>query len=195
MKTITTNLYKFDELSESAQEKAITNWRNNTTEYSWIDEYMNSLKEFCSVTGIDLKDWSISPYNHSYIKWEFDGAENINSVRLATWLINNWMDSFEKGKYYSIGSIGSNHRSRYSKIQMETCCPLTGYCGDDDLIYPVLEFIKKPDNSDINDIIGNCMDSFIKSVNSDCESQDSDEYIKETIEANDYDFTIDGELN
>ena len=77
----------------------------------------------------------------------------------------------------------------------EISCPFTGYTGDMSVIQPILDFIDKPRNHiDLETVINDCMNSFIADFNADCEYQDSNEYIKETIEANDYDFTNSGEM-
>ena len=72
MKTIELQLYKFDELSEDAQEYAISNYRNKG-QYHWIDEGIDSIKAFCDHFGVNLKNYSISPYAHSFIDTD---AEN-----------------------------------------------------------------------------------------------------------------------
>lgn len=69
----TINTYKFTELSEEAKEKALSDYRQNGFEYAWQDENHNSLKAFCDLFGVKVKDWSIGTWGHSYIKTD---AEN-----------------------------------------------------------------------------------------------------------------------
>ena len=223
MQQVQVNIYKFNELPEDVKEKVLDNWRNNTEEHDWSDGWVDSLKEFCRVTGIDLKDYSIGPYSYSSIDWNFSLDEieltELKGLRLRTWLINNWLYRFGEKKY--IGSLpgyydkipfihnmikwtkltsGPNkdkyYGSKYFNLFTEyNDCPLTGVCSDMDLIQSILDFIKTPkDNISLDDIIEDCMNSFITGFNSDMEYQDSDEYIIETIEANEYDFTIDGKI-
>lgn len=68
MKTIELGLYKFDELSESAKQSAISDYRNRGSEYHWIDESLDSIKAFCNHFGVTLGDYEISPYSYSHIK-------------------------------------------------------------------------------------------------------------------------------
>jgi len=66
--------YRFDELSEKAQEKAYTDYVTSSHfEYFWIDESIDSLKAFCKAFNVPLKDWALTTYGHSFIDTE---AEN-----------------------------------------------------------------------------------------------------------------------
>lgn len=71
MKTI--NIYSFDELSDEAKAKAIDNYRSKGFEHHWGEESQDSLKAFCALFGVNVTDWSIGTYGHSYIKTD---AEN-----------------------------------------------------------------------------------------------------------------------
>lgn len=67
MQTIELQLFKFDELDQSAKDYAISEYRHHQSEYFWIDDSINSIKAFCNHFDIKLKDYSISPYSYSYI--------------------------------------------------------------------------------------------------------------------------------
>ena len=41
-----TNIYKFEELSEKAKERAISDWRNNTEQFHWIEENIDRISFF-----------------------------------------------------------------------------------------------------------------------------------------------------
>ena len=204
IQTVTT-IYKFSELSEEGKQAAIEKLRNDTQEngdYAWQSEYHESLTGFCKSTGITLKNYSYGPYSHNYINWNYEleiDLTKLTGLRLRTWLINNWIPEWEKGKYYSTGGKWIHnkycYKKRYSNCQKEISCPFTGFVGDMDIIDPVTKFIKSPDNNiSLDCIIRECFDSFIKAYCAEMESQDSDEYIIDTIEANDYDFTEDGSI-
>ena len=205
MRTECLKIYSFAELSESAQQNAIESYRETEYGYgyNWQDEWLDSLNTFCELLNIDLGRYEIGPYSYSYIDASYENYnfenEDLKGLRLRTWIINNWLPQLRKGKYYSSGNKwidGKYHyKSRHSKIQFEyDNCSLTGFCGDNALIDPIIEFVNKPDNRDLNGIISDCMWSFISEFNSDMEYQDSDEYIREIIEANDYEFLADGSM-
>ncbi len=202
--TITRIIYKYDELpTEKAKETARDWWRDGE-HYSWNAEYFDSLRKFCDVLNIKIADWGIDYYNPgaSYVKFRYDfqDAEDLSGLRLRTWIINNWLPKFAQGKYYSTkGHHDTNgkyyHKSRHSKIFIEyDNCPLTGFVGDISLIQPILDFIKKPDSRDLEDILYACKENFISEFCSDMQSQDEDEYVADTITANEYEFTEDGKF-
>jgi len=56
-----TTVYKFDELSESAKNRAREDWRENI-DVSWSTESLESIKAFCEAFNVTLKDWSIGAY-------------------------------------------------------------------------------------------------------------------------------------
>lgn len=65
MRTITTTLYTFDELGEDAQEKATTSHRARV-EFSWNDEYRDSLRAIKSEFGLSVTRWSVDAWNYDY---------------------------------------------------------------------------------------------------------------------------------
>jgi hypothetical protein len=208
MRTKTVTIHTFEELSDDAQQTAIDNWREQAIDFAWNAEWRDSLNAFCDVTGIDAYDWQVG-YGGSYVNWRFDGLEGIEpddltGLRLRTWLINNWLPKFRTGKWYSQSWDSKNRildcskggKSRYSRIQFEyDNCPLTGYCGDMSLIQPVLNFIAKPDSrTSLADIIEDCLSGWARDWEVDMEYQRSDEYIRDAIESNEYEFYADGSM-
>jgi len=205
MRTETVEIYSFDELPEDAQQTAIENWRASGIDYVWSDEWRESLKAFCDVTGID---WQVG-HGGNYVNWRYEGLtyiepDDLTGLRLRTWLINNWLPRFRTGKWYSQSwnsktrtlDCSKGNKSRHSKIQFEyDNCPLTGYCGDMSLIQPIFKFIAKPDkHTSLADVIGDCLHNWARDWEADMDYQNSDEYIRETIEANDYEFYADGSM-
>jgi len=203
MRTETINVYTFDELTDEQKHLVFENWRASGHEYAGAEEWIDSLKGFAESTGIRIDNYQLSPYVHSFVTWtpDFDHDGNLVDLcglRLRTWLINNWLPGFETGKYYSTRGQTINgkysYKFKHSKCQFEIGCPFTGVGHDFDLINPALDFIKKPDGRNLTDVIDACFESFVKGYCADMEDQDSDEYITETIEANDYEFYSDGTL-
>lgn len=198
--TDTYQLFKFAELSESAQAHAIDKWRDQDTQWNWADEWRDSLKTFSRVLNITLRNWEVSITSPSFVQWNYSPdnctCEDLHGLRLRTWLINNWLPHFRKGKYYSLNH-GAGYKHRYSRCQFEyNNCPLTGYCGDMALIDPILQFIAKPEaDTNLHDIIENCFSQWCTEWTADMEYQISDEYIRETLEINEYEFTENGNIH
>ena len=54
MRTITKELFKFSELSESAQENARSWYRDHALEYEWWDCVYEDFKAICHILGVDI---------------------------------------------------------------------------------------------------------------------------------------------
>ena len=67
MKTKTISIYNIHELSEKAQEEAHSDYLylNNSFEYFWIDESIESVKAFCDLFSVRLTGWELSTYGRS----------------------------------------------------------------------------------------------------------------------------------
>lgn len=65
MRKIETVLYKFNELSESAKERA-RDWYRKDMQPSWMDESVDSITAFCDHFGIALDDWRVDCWDYDY---------------------------------------------------------------------------------------------------------------------------------
>jgi len=65
MKTIEINIYQYAELEDRAKQRA-REWFSESG-YVWIDEGIDTIKAFCDLFGVNLKDYSLSTCSHSYI--------------------------------------------------------------------------------------------------------------------------------
>jgi hypothetical protein len=87
MKTIEIKLYQFSELSESAKQKAIENYRNDNTneDYSYLyGEAHESVKAFHNVFGTNEgnRSWSTCRFDHID-----DNILELTGLRLRKYLI------------------------------------------------------------------------------------------------------------
>lgn len=210
MKTIEINLYKFSELSEEAKENAIENEirKGIDTSFYW-DEAHQSVKAFHDVfnTREGFNSWL--DVRFGYIE---DNVRELKGWRLRKYIINNFWSDIHKGKYYSVKanhlirhkrvksktlSNGNAFNAYYSAITIERSCPFTGVCYDMDLLDPIYNLIDwKEDYSELTfeELMENCLDSLRASLESEDDYRNSDEAISEDLEANDYDFTEDGDI-
>lgn len=188
MKTIAVTLYKFAELSEEAKEKAINDYRNSNTDFDFKDLW-------------DSKKEAEKFYNDLHnIEGEISGA------RLYTWIQNNFSHHWTRPVVYSKHTDGTfkksdwqykydcikSRRSRIQTISNLDNCFMTGMCYDIDFMQPIIDFLKKPDKYTTNlDLVVPDGEDIAQA---EIDYQNSDEAIIETIEANDYDFTAEGEL-
>lgn len=63
METVQIDIFTFDELSESAKEKAREWWHSDCDALAWSDESRGSIKAFCDHFGVKLKEWEVCPYS------------------------------------------------------------------------------------------------------------------------------------
>lgn len=221
MKTVEINLYKFEELSERAKQTAIEHHRNNNFEYFWADENRQTLEKFAEIFPIKVTNWSYGGRGEG-VDFHFtcsDEIEELTGQRLATYIWNNYKTDLFKGKYFHSQKFGLtdhklNHRrvksrqittncpnmgkwsnSYYSAILLDSCCVLTGYCMDDEILNPIYNFLNKPiENISFRDLLESCFDCWVTACNNDIEYQNSDEYISDEIINNDCDFEEDGTI-
>lgn len=199
MRTETIVVCSISELSKDAQKVAHTEYLNSGFEYFWLGEYLDSLKKFAACFNLKIKKYSLGAYQCSVdysIVWDCYSAkyshseviENMSGIRLARYIHNNFYWCMYENKTFWKGD-----KKRKSKIQKVCDCPFTGYCGDMGLLDPILKFLAKPDkNVTFANLLSQCIDSFVKAVESDCEHQESLQYFIEHAEANEYEFTEDG---
>jgi hypothetical protein len=210
-RTVEVKVYQFEELSEEAQEKAHEDWLGSGFEYFWVDEAIKSLNKFEEIFPIKIGDYSVGAYNTD-VRWRFtgdDALEELDGLRLAKYIWNNYKTDIFKPKF--IGSMKTNelikhkriksseqysngNRSNhyYSGCQIDTSCVLTGVCFDQDILDPIYEFLKKPDGRNFPALVEDCIKEWEKSIQSDCQYQESLESFKETCEANEFEFTESG---
>lgn len=82
MRTVTVDVYQFDELNEDAQEKVIEWVRNNIHDlYAGHDEALQSIEAFCSEFGVTLQNYQIGPWERIYYKTNANNG-NFRGVRL-----------------------------------------------------------------------------------------------------------------
>lgn len=168
MRTIRTKVYKFNELSEDAQQRAIDQWRNNgnvDTSYLY-DEAHNTVKKFHDIFGTQEG-------RRSWLDVSCDQIDNnileLKGLRLRTYIINNFWQYLFKGKYYNSWSTKERVKHRkvtstrktkangwnvepkhgeaeywnvYYGLTPDNSCVLTGVCWDMDLLQPIYEFLE-----------------------------------------------------
>lgn len=195
MKTKTINIYSFSELSQEAREHAIEQYREGNTEILWASEIFESLKGlFENCNGVKLKDYSLGECN-SWLSVSFtnDEVENLSGKRAMAWIENNLLcniripeNSFAmNGTRLKLAQYGQYYRAGMIKP-----CPFTGYCADDDFLDSLLKDIKE--GSDLKTAFEGLASEYQKIINNEIEYQNSEEYIAEHFETNEYEFDEEG---
>lgn len=81
METIEIQVYTFNELDDTAKEKA-RDWYRDGLEYPWFSEAIDSIRAFCNHFNVGLLNWQLGSYGNDYIKTSATNA-NFRGVKLA----------------------------------------------------------------------------------------------------------------
>lgn len=174
MRTIETKVYKFDELSESAQERAIEKLWDINVDHEWYEFTFDDAKEI----GLKIETFDISYRNNiqgKLLENAYDVAqlitknhgEQCDTHKLAAKYISNWNALVEKH------SDGIN-KERVSEEHED-------------------EFDEQASDLD-NEFERELLEEYLTILRKEYDYLTSAEAIKETIECNEYEFTKDGKL-
>lgn len=173
MREITTTVFTYEELSESAKEAA-RDWFRGTGETWDSSDWWNSAQAWSGIAPIEIKS---ADYDRGQVDIRWTGDDDVaglEGVRAWKWLQNNgWFDWAAKEK--------------------PGACSLTGFCADAPFADPLAEYATKPGRvPDLKQVFYECAQAWVFEARSDYESTFEDDYVAETIIANEYEFTEDG---
>lgn len=121
MKTLTTKLYSYNELSSEAQAKVIereaSRIANDSDDFT-LSECMDSLKAVAGALGLRLKDWTVGPYNRgNFVRVDCDDEGNKAMARFLRVLIEH----------------GYTRPKTFKAMKFPGVCGFTGVCFDEDV--------------------------------------------------------------
>lgn len=178
MRTIETTLYQFDELDDTAKEKAREWFRDSeraddTDQWNW-QEASKSRKAF------------LDEFNAEYYQ-RYCGSGCVRIDQDA-----HWHGSIGDLSYVRLWKyLNTNHAECISKIGH---CQFTGVCWDEFLLDGIAAFIRKPYRIDFESLLYSCCEDLRIAVEKEFEYQNSDEAIDDSIRVNEYEFTSQGEI-
>ncbi len=170
--TVTTKVYPFDELSDDAKQAVIENLAEINVDYEWWD----STYEDAKVIGLVIEEFDLDRNRHAKGKWTEDAED------MARLIIENHGESCE-----------THGDAKVFLAEYSSCKAKFENADDYDPHYE--EFNESEFSEDL-------CDEFLRTI---CEDysiilQKEYEYLQsgvaiiETIEANEYEFTVDGKL-
>lgn len=170
IETIERKLYKFEELSDDAKEKVLENLADINVDYEWWDSVYDNAKNI----GLKITEFDID--RGSYARGKF----TLSAHEVATNIIRDHGPDCETRK------TAENFLEKYDPI-------FAAYMD---------EGSKKYESRESEDELMELEEEFLKSLledyrimlQKDYEYLTSEEVIKETIEANDYEFLEHGKL-
>jgi hypothetical protein len=197
MRQITTNLYRFSELSDSAKETARNWYRENALDYEWYDFTIEDAKEIGKLFGLEIDKIYFSGFwcqgdgasftgSYSYAKGALKAVKAYAPTDTELHSIVSDLQSIQTRNFYSLGaSISvSGHYSHSGSMSFTTY-------GDCKLDY---HDITESDESALTDQLRYFADWIYKRLYDEYYYLMSDECIDETIEANEYEFTESGDI-
>lgn len=193
MRTIskTINLYKLEELSEEAQERAYNKFLEKNY-YIWDEENREVIKAFEHVFDVEVKNWEYDEYRYGFrlVFPNNDKRIELYGEKLSKLIMNFYWEHLFIGKVYY-----KNKRRRRSRILKTSDCVLTGYIGDNFILKPIYDFLRNPDKyTNFEDLMNDCVDSFFSYCKKDLEYYNSYENFEDVSESNDLEYLEDGEL-
>lgn len=192
-KTITTNVYKFDELSEKAKEKFIAESRDSGMEIH-CDELVDCMKSAMNEMGIAIKDYSIGIDGSGYIKLDADN-DDLEGARAYAYIMNNFFEGVDKKKLV-YKEWEKRRVSRLDRKDWMDNCPFSGWCYD----YAVKEALdswcndlREGKSPSIRDFLDELEWAYLKELSDEYYGFDEAE-ARDLAEANDYEFLEDGTI-
>lgn len=192
-RTIEIPVYYFDQLSDSAKEKARDWWRQmEASDPAWAGERRDTLDAFCKEFPVEVRDWSYDYCNYQMRKlWTAgEAAAEMKGKRLYGLICAEYGPRLLwKRKVYE-----KNGKKRTSKIIMvDTSCPMTGYCLDEDMLDPLRDYLKAPDmDLTYQELLDQCLDAWGQGCVDDVRYGNEDEQVDENIRCNEYEFDAGG---
>ena len=172
MKTIETQLFSFNELSEEAQEKVIEAKASdilNDPDNFTLDEAVDSLKKIVEATGAKLTDWQIGPYYH--------GTRASASYEVT----------FEEFRQVL---LDHGYPQGVGQVEFPGTCGFTGVCFDEDVAQTIHDELR--DGETFSQAVNAAADKIRQICEDDLEWRASKEGILEYLDRDEEIYTEDG---
>jgi len=197
------NIYKFTELTETAKNKAIEDWRNSETLEFIGFEYDEYYRDLLAENGFNI---TAKEFRYSLSNSQGDGVSFLCTDFNKEILFKLFLNEYKYDREYKLldlydvnYSLNIKINDRYyvheKSVYFDACLEVPNYLLDN---YPLV--YKKIENllSDFTDFVENLrLDLCLKMeqcLKSEIEHQLSDEYISEILEINGYEFLENGEF-
>ena len=181
MREITVKAYKFDELSETAQERALNELRYINVEYDWWEDSYDTIRTAGKLIGLEID----GIYFDAYLYCTFDASyEYVRGAAKAV--------KAEFPQDTELHGIAKDLQALQKRHFYSLSCDVRE--ARDMNRYSCFRFGEDYDCEDLGDIIDDFAHWARILLRDEYEYLTSDEAVKETIEANGYEFTEGGKL-
>lgn len=175
MRTKTTTLYQFDELSEEAQQKALENLYDVNVNYDWWDWNYYDAKQ----VGVIIKGFDIGRAQSIDIEIKYSVEDTMNDILKEH---DEHCETYKLARRYFIDKDALVERYGTYDANQDS------YIMDEDNEY---DFDHNDLEEEYTTLIGN---EYLVLLREEYDYRTSEEAIKETIKCNEYEFLIDGTL-
>jgi len=189
------NIYQFSELEEEAQEKAIEKFREHNLDYKWWDFTYDDAKEIAKLMGIEIDRIYFSGFwsqgdgacfvgRYYYQK---DSVKNVKAYAPQDKQLHRIaleLSKIQKRYFYQV----------YAQIKHDSPHYSHEYTVTIDVFGENQNCINPDDEKTVKDLLRDYMRWIYKNLETEYEYLQSDEVIRETIEANAYEFYADGSM-
>jgi len=165
MRIAETKLYTYDELGDSAKRKVLEEV-STWDLYFWDRENSESFDEFVKFVGAYNSDYQYGIWGYSFAKISVNEPYNMT--------VEEWVKD--------------------SAWLIEKDCPFTGYYMDEEILQPMRNYLKSPDDRTFQELVNDCADAWVEACKRDIEYAYSEEAIVEFLTANEYEFTENGKV-
>lgn len=191
--TKTYKVYKFDELSEEAKEKFISEEREFEAKTN-LEELVDCMKSAMDTMGIRVKDYSIDIDGSGYIDLSAD-CDDLEGVRAYKYIVNNFFDSVDKKKLF-YKEWEKCRRSNLDRNNWMDNCPFTGWCYDcavKDAWDVFCAELKSGGCPSVSDFLDELESHYLDEQDKEYYGFDEDD-ARDIAEANGYEFLEDGTI-
>ena len=204
MRTIETVVYKYDELSESAQQKAREWYLEDGLDYSWWDFSYEDFARVAEILGVDLSQKPIPLMNGKYryepeiyfngFYHQGSGSSFVGTYRYAKGAvakikkyapqdeelhrIAQGLQDVQRRHFYRLTADITSPRDHYTRVEVEDSENRYRNIGDAE--------------DDVRGLMNDFNDWMFKRLQDEYEYLTSDEAVEESIIANEYEFDAGG---
>jgi hypothetical protein len=174
MKTIEIQLFKFNELSDKAKEKALMEYYDWNVNFDWWDSVYYDAKN----VGITINGFDIDRGNYCEIEFKYDATDICHKIIM------------EHGENCEIHKIATKFLSDYDELVKKYSDGVkTNIVTEDNY-----EDFDNEDIELVSELHRELSEEYLSILRKEYEYLTSEEAIIEALEANEIEFTIDGEI-
>jgi hypothetical protein len=181
--TVEYKLYKFKELEDSAQEKALEQFYGINVDHDWWEFAYEGFKEDLNAMGLDCEGFYFGLDRDSYI--EARGLHFTDAKKF----VKSQIDEKVKDSFIEIADLFIEDRRQYRHTRQHISTYAKTRCEHTRLNKAIESLTER-----CNDKLYSILEGFLYTLQKEYDYLTSRESIIETIECNEYDFLENGKL-